>query len=130
MNRMSPKEAVKWLGVKDGKLSHCPPDMKNCVCSTDSGIFQVDPIALSGEDAIEKIVAAVSALAGYTLEKQDGDYAHFTFKTSVFKFTDDIEFLRDDSGVVHIRSASRLGYWDIGANRKRVEALRKLLQSL
>ena len=41
-------------------------------------------------------------------------------------FVDDLEFLVDeDRGVVQVRSASRTGYWDLGVNRKRVEALRK-----
>jgi uncharacterized protein (DUF1499 family) len=39
-----------------------------------------------------------------------------------------VEFWLDPAaGVVQVRSASRLGYGDWGANRKRVEALRQRL---
>jgi len=130
MSRMSPDEAVKWLGVKEGKLSNCPEDMKNCVCSFDSGRFQVSPLKVQGEGAIEKIVSCIESLAGYQLQKKEQNYAHFIFQSSVFKFTDDIELLQTEQGTVHIRSASRLGYWDLGANKKRVEKLRQIIQSL
>ena len=44
------------------------------------------------------------------------------------RFTDDLEFLLDrERGVIDVRSASRVGYSDLGANRKRVEALRGVL---
>ena len=38
-------------------------------------------------------------------------------------FVDDVEFLvRRQGGLVHVRSASRLGRRDFGVNRKRIEA--------
>jgi uncharacterized protein (DUF1499 family) len=44
------------------------------------------------------------------------------------RFVDDVEFLFDDTNKkIHVRSASRVGYSDMGVNRKRVEELRKLL---
>ena len=33
--------------------------------------------------------------------------------------------LEAETGLVHVRSASRTGYWDLGVNRRRVEALRE-----
>jgi len=39
---------------------------------------------------------------------------------------DDVEFRIDEAaGVIHVRSASRKGYWDLGVNRRRVEAIRE-----
>ncbi len=41
-------------------------------------------------------------------------------------FVDDVEFRIDEAaGVIHVRSASRSGYWDFGVNRRRVEAIRE-----
>ena len=41
-------------------------------------------------------------------------------------FVDDGEFLLDRARkVIHVRSASRLGYSDLGKNRSRIEELRK-----
>ncbi|MDQ6965890.1 MAG: DUF1499 domain-containing protein, partial [Mariprofundaceae bacterium] len=60
----------------------------------------------------------------------DDDYLHATFTSRLFRFVDDVELHRDAaSGVVHIRSASRVGHSDFGVNRKRVEVIRKLLSS-
>jgi uncharacterized protein (DUF1499 family) len=46
------------------------------------------------------------------------------FRTSL-GFVDDVEFYVDGSQkVIHLRSASRVGYWDLGVNRKRMESIR------
>jgi uncharacterized protein (DUF1499 family) len=37
-----------------------------------------------------------------------------------------VEFYFPKEKVIHVRSASRLGYFDLGVNRKRVEQIRKL----
>ena len=51
-----------------------------------------------------------------------------TFTSAVFRFVDDVEFEVDEAArVVHVRSASRVGRGDFGANRKRVEAIRAKL---
>jgi uncharacterized protein (DUF1499 family) len=40
-------------------------------------------------------------------------------------FVDDVQFLIDESPrVIHVRSASRDGYWDLGVNRRRIETIR------
>jgi uncharacterized protein (DUF1499 family) len=55
-------------------------------------------------------------------------YLHAEVKSRVFRFVDDLELLLDPaSGVVGIRSASRVGYSDLGVNRRRVETLRQQL---
>jgi uncharacterized protein (DUF1499 family) len=43
-------------------------------------------------------------------------------------FVDDVSFELDaEAGVIHMRSASRVGYWDMGQNRKRLEKIRQLM---
>ena len=44
-------------------------------------------------------------------------------------FVDDIEFYAEPSGLIHVRSAARLGKSDLGVNRKRVEAIRAQFQT-
>jgi uncharacterized protein (DUF1499 family) len=52
-------------------------------------------------------------------------YLHAEFRSAVFRFVDDLEFLADESaGVIHVRSASRVGTSDLGVNRRRVETIR------
>tara|TARA_A100001391_G_scaffold74115_3_gene47941 strand:- start:854 stop:1192 length:339 start_codon:yes stop_codon:yes gene_type:complete len=50
------------------------------------------------------------------------------FTTRVLRFVDDVTFYVHEDGVIEVRSASRLGYWDLGANRRRVEDLRQALE--
>ena len=49
-------------------------------------------------------------------------YLHATFVTPIMRYKDDVE-LRLDDDRIHIRSASRVGYSDLGANRQRVARL-------
>jgi len=56
---------------------------------------------------------------------EDGSYLWATFSTRIFRFIDDLELRMDEeSDVIHVRSSSRVGYSDLGANRRRVEDLR------
>ncbi|CAB1059228.1 hypothetical protein D1BOALGB6SA_3986 [Olavius sp. associated proteobacterium Delta 1] len=49
-------------------------------------------------------------------------YANFSL---IFQFVDDVELLfSDEKNLIHVKSASRIGYSDLGANRKRVERIR------
>ena len=49
------------------------------------------------------------------------DYLHVEYRTRL-GFVDDVEFHLDrESRTVHFRSASRVGYSDLGVNRKRME---------
>jgi uncharacterized protein (DUF1499 family) len=56
---------------------------------------------------------------------QTPGYLHAEMRTRWLKFTDDLELLLDEkASLIHVRSASRLGQRDFGANRQRVEWLR------
>ena len=64
------------------------------------------------------------------LAKRDGDYAHAVWSTSLIGFRDDVELLLDrEARAIHVRSASRVGHSDLGANRKRVDALRAAFEA-
>jgi uncharacterized protein (DUF1499 family) len=52
-------------------------------------------------------------------------YIHAEFTSALFRFVDDVEFQIDaESGLIHFRSASRVGRSDLGVNRKRMESIR------
>jgi uncharacterized protein (DUF1499 family) len=111
-------------GLVQGKLSPCPAS-PNCVSSED-GTPQdklVDPLPA---DAWSRIPATVEAMGG-RVTQQDGSYIAAEFRSSIFQFTDDVEFRRS-ADAVHVRSASRVGHSDMGVNRKRVEAVRTRLE--
>lgn len=58
----------------------------------------------------------------------DDDYLHAACKTRLLRFVDDLELLLDrDRQQIGVRSASRVGYYDLGTNHHRVDALRREL---
>ena len=57
------------------------------------------------------------------------EYIHAECTSAVFGFVDDLELhLRPQEKLIAVRSAARLGYSDLGVNRKRVESLRAALR--
>jgi len=115
------------LGVRDGTLAPCPAT-PNCVASAaGDDAHRIAPIAYHGDAAaaMAKLAKAVAAQPGATIVAQRDDYLYATFQTPLMGFVDDVEFLATPgSGAIDVRSASRLGYSDLGVNRKRVEVLR------
>lgn len=116
------------LGVTNQQLSPCP-ESPNCVCSQcASPTHLIEPIRYSGsaEQARQHLSEILSHQRGCTIIKQEGDYLHAEFRSLCFRFVDDVEFLIDSrQNVIHVRSASRVGHSDLGANRKRIEAIRQ-----
>lgn len=115
-------------GLTNGRLNPCP-DSPNCVCSQDSGHdAYIEPLAFAGpaDAAMERLKQAVLAMPRTRLISEKPGYLHFEFRTAVFRFVDDVEFVADSgTAVIHVRSASRLGYSDLGTNRRRVETIRE-----
>jgi uncharacterized protein (DUF1499 family) len=118
----------KNLGVKDGRLAACP-GKPNCVSSQASTARQrVRPLRLSGEPgaSMNRLKKVVNNMAGTALADEGDHYLHFECSSKLLGFVDDLEFFCDaDAQVIHVRSASRLGYSDLGLNRKRVENIRR-----
>ncbi len=122
------------LGVNAGRLSECPSS-PNCVSSqadpADSEHYAA-PLKFDGDAlaAFERAKAAALSLPGAALFEARDNYAAFEFTTRVMRFVDDLELVLDaPAGAIHVRSASRLGHSDLGANRKRVEALRAAFEA-
>ncbi|HAS89696.1 MAG TPA: DUF1499 domain-containing protein [Desulfovibrio sp.] len=117
------------LGINGGKLSLCP-DSPNCVSSQGNiGSHSIPPIKAGGttDQVMTKIQTSITAMGG-TIIARNGPYLHAEFKSKWIRFVDDLECIFDESsGKIDIRSASRLGYSDLGVNRKRVEELRRLI---
>ena len=123
------KKTPDTIGVNNGRLSGCSTS-HNCVSSQAADeAHLVDPFSIQGNvgETMDRLQKTLGEMGGTVVEATDG-YIHAEFSSSFWQFKDDLECLYDlQSGVVHIRSASRVGYHDFNANRKRVEKLRKLL---
>ncbi len=117
------------LGVQDGMLCPCP-DSPNCVSSFSSDKrHAMEPLRYTTAKAAarEKLLAVISSFKRAKVAVNDNDYVHVEFTSALFRFVDDVEFLLDDDHkVIHFRSASRLGYSDLGVNRRRMEKIRNL----
>jgi len=119
--------------ASEKKLAPCP-NTPNCVSSqaqaADKEHF-IAPFKITGE-AENAWAALKQALVGQSrtvITEETEDTLHAQATSLVFRFVDDIDAILDaDAGLIHIRSASRVGYSDLGVNRKRMEKLRLALQ--
>ena len=119
------------LGVKDYRLASCP-DSPNCVCTLDNGEeHAMAPYRYRKTlDEAKAILKQVFSERSRTeLVQEEAAYLHYEVRSLLFRFVDDVEILFDDaSKTIHFRSASRMGYSDFGANRRRMEEVRSLLE--
>jgi uncharacterized protein (DUF1499 family) len=70
------------------------------------------------------ILAVIQGMPRTTIVTREERYIHAEFRSRLFGFVDDVEFVfDDDAALIRFRSASRTGYADMGVNRKRMEAV-------
>ena len=127
------KKSKKPIGIIDGKFHPCPKS-PNCVStqSTDKK-HRMEPIQYSStvDEAKGKIRNIITSFKRTKLITETENYLHFEFRTATFKFVDDVEFYLDDKEkLIHFRSAARLGWSDMGVNRKRMGKIRELYKSV
>lgn len=115
------------VGQNRGELAPCP-DRPNCVSSLSTADEQrVEPFVWGGADSMQQIAAAIGELPRTRIIEQKPLYLYAEFESRLFGFVDDVEFMTNAEGQpIQVRSASRKGYSDMGANRERVEILRQL----
>lgn len=120
------------LGLSEGKLSACP-ESPNCVSTTATDAeHAIEPITFTGtvEEAKEKILAVVNKMERTTVITIEESYIHVEYRTKIMRYVDDVEFLivegAEGTVRIHFRSASRVGYSDLGVNRARMEEFRRL----
>lgn len=91
---------------------------------TDSGHY-IEALKISEASSdVAQVVSAVLTAAGAEVTAQSADRIDAVFTSRLLRFKDDVTFVIDtDDGLLHVRSASRTGHSDLGANRKRVIAL-------
>ena len=122
-------KSKKPIGIVDGKLHPCPKS-PNCVSTQATDEKQkMEPINYSGslEDAKRKIITIINSLKRSKVITNEENYIHIEFRTATFRFVDDVEFFFDDKEkIIHFRSRARMGYSDMGVNRKRMENITKL----
>lgn len=116
------------LGVREERLLPCPSS-PNCVSSLEDGAHAIDPVPYTGtpEEAMGVLVRVLRSTPRTTLLVRKDNYAHFAARSARLGFVDDVEFLVTDDHI-HFRSASRLGYDDLGVNRERMRLITRTLR--
>ena len=125
------------LGLHDGKLKR-PSKTPNSVSSQADlwpdhpmqDYARIAPLKMTGDGRAEmaQILTLLQAMPRTHIAQQDTGYIYAQCRTQLLKFTDDVEFYADPAaGVIHVRSASRLGHGDRGVNRARIEQIRSAL---
>lgn len=114
------------LRGSDGKLQGC--DSGPCVSSLSRDPERrVEPFHYSGkrEEARQALLRVLRNTPSAAVVTEAPDYIHAEFTSPLMRYVDDVEFvLPSAENTIHLRSASRIGYFDFGANRERIESLR------
>jgi len=104
------------------------------VCSDDPpGRSRIEPFRLRVPPHVAwaALREALSALPRTRVTVDNGGRLRVEARTAVLRFVDDLEFrLRPAQALIAVRSESRIGRGDLGVNRRRLERLRRRLQSL
>ena len=130
-SQKTPERLASKQGVAH-TLAPCP-DSPNCVCSEEHTVSSekhfIAPI--QGDNHVfQRLKEVVVQQGGRIYHAQDG-YVHATFSTPVFRYVVDVEMRLDAvNSRIHVRSSSRIGRSDFGANRARVERIRAALVPL
>ena len=117
-------------GAKSRSRLKACPDSPNCVSTLSpqrDEIHYIAPLSFSGDaaDAKSRLLAIINNMPRTKIIVDEADYLHVEFRSRLFRFVDDVEFVVDEATqLIHFRSASRLGYGDMGVNRKRMEEIR------
>ena len=123
-------------GLREGKLK--PPSRTQNSVSSQAALWpegeyaveyaKIEPIAFTQDSALamNRLRDVLAGWPGARIVENNPDYLSVQFETRWLRFVDDAEFLLDPTArVIHVRSASRLARKDFGANRQRVEAIRR-----
>ncbi len=120
-------------GAHDGQLAPVRAQSLNAVSSQAATEYhRIPPIRITGDPkaAFARLRDIVRHIAGARIVEESDTYLRAECETRALRFVDDFELLLDTpAGIVHVRSASRLGRKDFGVNRARVEALRAAFNS-
>lgn len=113
------------LGVTNGALAACPSS-PNCISSQaadEQHRIAPFPFTADPETAFAQLLAVLKVRPDTTVLETTDNYLRVELRTTLF--IDDAEFLLDrEHRLIHVRSASRLGYSDLGKNRRRMEEIR------
>jgi len=133
------------FGVRQGQLASCPLQ-RDCVSSQDSDPkLHIAPLvyASTRDQARSDLLIAITVVGQGRIVSNHRNYIRIEYPitdktetTSEYYYqpenaVDDVEFyLEPDQHIIEMRSIARLGLFDIGANRARLEQIRSAFAEL
>lgn len=121
-----PRQADLSFPEPPGPLNPCPAS-PNCVATQAADPQKrMAPLPYRVDRATSRtlLVSILMDMPRATVVTDADHYLHVEFRSALFGFVDDVEFVFDDAAaVIHFRSAARSGYWDLGVNRRRMNAI-------
>ncbi|MBO9483267.1 MULTISPECIES: DUF1499 domain-containing protein [Gammaproteobacteria] len=117
-----------WLHADVPELT-CP-ESPNCVSSLASGKQNIAPLSFDQSDTQgikKKLLATLQNWPNAEILSSNDQIIITVFTTPWLKFKDDLILIIRPNGTVDVRSSSRVGYYDFGTNRRRIEKLRAAL---
>ena len=100
----------------DDNLSDCKL-ITNCIFQT----WKVD----DSEKAFYELIQILENTPRLKIIKKDNYYIHAIATSRIMKFVDDIEIKNlYQNNILQVKSSSRVGIYDLGVNKRRVQTLR------
>ena len=128
--RLFPGKRPTDLGVTNGRLKPTPASPNAVSSQAQDAQHAITPLAYNRthEEAMQALIKIVESTPRTNIVRRTPDYVYAEYASALFGFVDDVEFyFPPDSKIIHVRSASRLGYRDFGVNRARIEDVRRWL---
>jgi uncharacterized protein (DUF1499 family) len=133
-------DAPKSLGVTTTKttgqskrtLRACP-ETPNCITSyihNGSKDHYMPPIKFKSftSKARDKVITYLEESSNIKIIKKSDSYIYAEVTSMIFRFVDDMELYFSSEGVLHFRSASRIGRSDFGANKSHIKDIEKAIR--
>jgi uncharacterized protein (DUF1499 family) len=120
------------LGVKNGMLFPCNGKW-NCAItqSVDGQKPNAQSLYYTGskKEAQIWLKKIILSFARTKIITETEDYVHATFESKFWHFVDDVEFyFAEHKPIIYMRSASRVGTYDFGVNKRRLKKIKKMFE--
>lgn len=124
------------IGINNNQLTPCP-ESPNCVSSFEDKKDETHYIKAYSINNVDQastwssLQTIIKNNESAEIINADDAYIYAEFTSGMMRFVDDTEFMLDtENKLIHLRSASRLGYKDFDVNRERLEAIRVELEKI
>lgn len=116
----------RFLGHRNGQLYKVPKSPNAVSSQTKVENKKVEALNFIGtlKESKKKIKEIIKNYDAKIIKEED-NYLHIVFTTGLMKYKDDVEFyFNEKDKKIDYRSESRLGYSDMGLNRKRYQEIK------